>query len=155
MAPCAEDRKRAQENNLEESKNDQGQDNHCGSEPDSFYSDNVQSSTRRSTMLRGLKKPQIFLALIISLSVPILSSYLIYCDIAEDDRFDSEAQDENEDLDDVFMAPDCQNQLTFFGSIGSNALFPVFLPETNAIEQVSPFCSLSSCLEQKTLVLRC
>jgi hypothetical protein len=106
-------------------------------------------------MLRGLKKPQIFLALIISLSVPILSSYLIYCDIAEDDRFDSEAQYENEDLDDVFMAPDCQNQLTFFGSIGSNALFPVFLPETNAIEQVSPFCSLPSCLEQKTLVLRC
>jgi hypothetical protein len=45
--------------------------------------------------------------------------------------------------------------LTFFGSIGSNALFPVFLLETNAIEQVSPFWSLSSCLQQKTLVLRC
>jgi len=106
-------------------------------------------------MLRGLKKPQILLTLIISLSIPILSSYLIYCDIAEDDRFDPEAQYENEDLDDLFMVPDCQNQLTFSGSIGSNALFPVFLPETNAIEQVSLFCSVSSCLEQKPLVLRC
>ena len=106
-------------------------------------------------MLRGLKRPQILLALIISLSIPVLSSYLIYSDIAEDDRFDPEAQCENDDLDDLFMVPDCQNQLTFSGSIGSNVLFPVFLPETNAIEQVSPFCSLSSCLEQKILVLRC
>jgi len=111
-------------------------------------------------MFRGLKKPKILLALIIGLSVPILSSYLIYCDLAEDDRFDPEAQYENEDLDDLFMVPDCQNQLIFSGSIGSNAFgsnasFPVFLPEINAIEQVSPFCSLSSCLEQKTLVLRC
>jgi hypothetical protein len=106
-------------------------------------------------MLRGLKKPQILLALIISLSIPVLSSYLIYLDIAEDDRSDPEAQYENDDLDDLFMVPDCQNQLTFSGSIGSNALFPGFLPETNAVEQVSPFCSLSSCFEQKILVLRC
>jgi hypothetical protein len=106
-------------------------------------------------MLRGLKKPQIILVLIISLSFPMLSSYLLYCDLADDDPFSPEARYENDDLDDLFMAPDCQNQLTFFGSIGSNVLFPVFLPETNAIEQVSPFCSLSSCLEQKTLVLRC
>lgn len=106
-------------------------------------------------MLRGLKKPQILLTLIISLSVPILSGYLLYCDLADDDPFSPEAQYENEDLDDLFIVPDCQNQLTFFGSIGSNASFPVFLPETNAIEQVSPFCSLSSCLEQKPLVLRC
>jgi hypothetical protein len=106
-------------------------------------------------MLRGLKKPQILLALIISLSVPILSGYLLYCDLADDDPFSPEAQYENEDLDDLFMVPDCQNQLTSFGPIGSNAIFPVFLAETNAIEQMSSFCSLSSCLEQKTLVLRC
>jgi len=113
-------------------------------------------------MLRGLKKPQILLALIIALSIPILSSYLIYCDLAEDDRFDPEAPYEYDDLDEPFLVPDCQNQLTFSRSIGSNALFPVFLPETNAIEQVSPFCfvspcleSLSSGLEQKTPVLRC
>jgi len=112
-------------------------------------------------MLRGLKKPHILLALIISLSIPILSSYLIYCDIAEeDDRFDPEAQYEYDDLDEPFLVPDSQNQLTSFGSIGSNAFgsnasFPVFLPEINAIEQVSPFCSLWPCLEQKTPVLRC
>ena len=106
-------------------------------------------------MLRGLKKPRILLALIISLSIPILSGYLVYCDLADDDSFSSDAQYENEDLDDLYMVPDCQNQLTFSGSIGSNVLFPVFLPETNAIEQVPLFCSLSSCLEQETLVLRC
>ena len=106
-------------------------------------------------MFKRLKKPRILLALIISLSVPILSAYLIYCDIAEDDRFDPEAQYEYDDLDDLFKVPDCQNQLTISGSIGSNAVFPVFLPETYVIEQVSPFCPLPSCLEQKTLVLRC
>jgi len=106
-------------------------------------------------MLRGLKKPQILLALIISLSIPILSGYLLYCDIAEDDPFSPEAQCENDDLDDFFLVPDCGNQLTFFGSIGSSALFPIFLLETNTIEQVSSFYSLPSCLEQETLVLRC
>ena len=106
-------------------------------------------------MLRGLKKPQILLALIISLSIPILSGYLLYCDIAEDDPFSPEAQCENDDLDDLFMVPDCQNQLTFSGSIESTDLLPVFLPEINAIEQVPPFCPLPSCPEQKNLVLRC
>jgi len=111
-------------------------------------------------MFRRLKKPRFLLALIIALSVPILSSYLIYCDLAEDDRFDPEAQYEYDDLDEPFLVPDSKSQLTFFGSIGSNAFgsnasFPVFLQETNAIEQVSSFCFLRSCLEQKTLVLRC
>lgn len=103
-------------------------------------------------MLRGLKKPQIFLALLISLSIPILSGYFLYCDLADDDLSHPEAQYENEDLDDLFVSPDSQNQLTFFGS---NALFSVLLPETNATEQVTPFCSLLSCLEKETLVLRC
>jgi len=106
-------------------------------------------------MFRGLKKPRVLLALIISLSVPILSSYLIYCDIAEDDRFDPEAQYEYDDLDDFFIVPHSQNQLTFSGSIGLNVLFPLFVPEINVIERVSHFCSLPSCLEQKTLIMRC
>ena len=106
-------------------------------------------------MLRGLKKPQILLALIISLSIPILSGYLLYRDLADDDLFSPDSNYENEDIDDLFLIPDCRNQLKFFGSIGSNTLVPIFLPKTNAIEQVSPFCSLSSCLEQETLVLRC
>jgi hypothetical protein len=106
-------------------------------------------------MLRELKKPRILLALIICLSVPILSTYLLYCDIAEDDLSSSDATYENADLDDLFNLPDCQNQLDFFMSIGSTALFSVLLSETNAIEQLFPSCSLSSCLEQKTLVLRC
>jgi hypothetical protein len=106
-------------------------------------------------MVRGLKTTQILLALTICLSLPILSGYLLYCDLAKDDPFSPEAQYENDDLDDVFLAPDCQNQLTAFGPIGSNALLPVFLAETNATELVSPSCSLSPYLGQKNLVLRC
>jgi len=106
-------------------------------------------------MIRGLKIPQVLLALLICLSIPIFSGYLLYLDLAEDDPFSPEAQYESEDLDDLFMVPDSQNQWTFLGSIGSSALFPVFLAENNAIEQVPAFCSESSCFEQETLVLRC
>ncbi len=106
-------------------------------------------------MLRKLKRPRILLALIISLSVPVLSVYFLYCDRAYDDLFFPETTYENADIDDLFLLPDCQSQLTFFGSIGSNALFPLFLPETTAIEQVSPFVSLLCCLEQEPLILRC
>jgi hypothetical protein len=106
-------------------------------------------------MLRELKKPQIFLTLIISLSIPIFSGYLLYCDLADDDPFSPDAQYENADIDDLFLVSGCQNQVKFFGSIRLNALFRVFLPETNIIEQVTLFCSLSSYLEQKILVLRC
>ena len=117
--------------------------------------DNVKPWFRRWILLRGLKKPQILLALIIALSIPISSAYLIYCDIAVDDRFDPEVQYEYEELGDFFIVPHSQNQLTFSGSIESTDLLPVFLPEINAIEQVPPFCPLPSCPEQKNLVLRC
>jgi hypothetical protein len=106
-------------------------------------------------MLRGTKNPKILFALIISLSVPILSGYFLYYDLADDDPFSPDAQYENADMDDFFLVPDCQKEVKFSGSIESNALFPVFLLETNAIEQMSSFCSLLSCLEQKNLVLRC
>ena len=106
-------------------------------------------------MLKKLKKPLNLLALIISLSVPIYCACLLYCDIADDDLSSPDATYENADVDDLFVLPDCQNQLNPFGSIGSNVFFISFLPETNANEQVSFYCSLLSCLQQNTLVLRC
>jgi len=106
-------------------------------------------------MFRGFKKLQILLALIISLSIPILSGYLLCCDLADDDPFSTDAKYENADIDDSFLVPDCQTQLKFFGSSGSNALFPAFLPETHAIKRVFPSCFLSSCLGRETLILRC
>ena len=106
-------------------------------------------------MLGGIKYPKSLFALLICLFIPILSGYLLYCDLADDDPFSSDAQYENGDMDDLFSIPNCENQLKFSGSIESNALFPVSPLETNAIKQVSPFCSLSSCFEQKILVLRC
>jgi len=106
-------------------------------------------------MLRGLKKPRVLLALVISLCVPIFSAYLLHCDLAENDLSSSNATYENDDIDDLFILPVCQHQLDFSRLIGSTALFPAFLPEPNVIEQLSPFCSLSSHLEKKILVLRC
>jgi len=107
-------------------------------------------------MLRGLKKPKILLALIISLSIPILSGYLLYCDLADDVLFypfSPEEKFENPDLDDQYLLPDSQNNP--FGSIGSIPLFRVFFPETSVFEQLSVFSFPSSFLEQKPLVLRC
>ena len=107
-------------------------------------------------MLRGLKKPHILLAFIISLFAPIFSGYLHYCHLAEDNPFFTDAQYENADLDDLFLAlPDCQKQLQLFGSITSNILFRVFVAETYAAELATRFCSFLFCFEQETLVLRC
>lgn len=106
-------------------------------------------------MVKRLKKPLNLIALIIALSVPVFSGYLLYYDMADDDLSPPDATFENADIDDLFLLPDCQNQLTFFGLIESNLLLTVCLPETNVNEQVSPFCSLLSCLEQNTFVLRC
>ena len=110
---------------------------------------------RQGDMRTRLKNPRIFLALIISLSIPILSGYLLYCDLEDDDFLSPDAKYEIMDIDDAFLEPDCQNQLKFFASIGSNMLLPAPLPEANAIEKVSLFWSPSSCLEQKPLVLLC
>jgi hypothetical protein len=110
---------------------------------------------RQVDMLRVMKNPKSLFALIICLSVPILSVYFLYCDLADDGPLSSEEQYENADIDDFFSVPNCENQLEFSGSIESNALCPVFLLETNTVEQVSFLCSLTPCFEQKDLVLRC
>ncbi len=106
-------------------------------------------------MLRRLKKLQILLALIISLSIPIYSGFLLFCDLAEDDPFSTDAKYENADIDDSFLVSNFQNQLKSFGSIGPNVLSPVLLPEIKAIEQVTPLTPLLSCLIEETFVLRC
>jgi hypothetical protein len=108
-------------------------------------------------MVRRLKNPQIFLALIISVCIPIFLGYLSYCDLAEGDFFSPSAGFENADVDDIFLLPRSQNNLNLFGSIGSNALFfSVFFPEqTGVFEQPYLFSSQSSSLDKKTLVLRC
>ena len=106
-------------------------------------------------MLRGFKKPRILLALIISLSVPVLSGYLLYCDLADDNLFSPDLKFENSDVDDLFLSPDRQHNLKLFGSIGSNALFHVFFLETSVFKQLSLFSSQFSSLDQEKLVLRC
>ncbi len=106
-------------------------------------------------MLRKLKESSILIALIISLSIPILSVYYLYCDLAEDDLFVSHATYENDDIDDLFKLPDRQHQLDLPRLIGSAAFFPAFHPETNVIGQMFPCRFLSSYFEQETLVLRC
>ena len=106
-------------------------------------------------MLRRLKKPPILLALVISLSIPFLSGYLLYCDLSDDDSFSSDQQFENADIDDLFLLPDCQHHLKLFESIGSNILLNVYYPENSVFKEFSPFSCQSSSLVQKVLVLRC
>ncbi len=106
-------------------------------------------------MIRRLKKPHVLLALVISLSVPALSGYLLYCDLAEDDFYSPDLRFENADIDDLFLLPDCQHHLNLFESIGSNASLDVFFPEASVFKQLSPLSSQSSSRVQKTLVLRC
>ena len=100
-------------------------------------------------------KPQILLALVISLSIPVLSGYLLYCDLAEDDFLSPNLKFENTDIDDLFLLPDCPNYLKPFESIGSNVLLNVIFPETSVFEQLSPLSYQFSSLVQKSLVLRC
>ncbi len=106
-------------------------------------------------MLRRLKKPQILLALVISLSVPAFSGYLLYFDLAEDDSFSPDLKFENADIDDLFLLPDCQNHLKLFESIGSNALLDAVFPESSVFKQLSLLSYQSSSLVHKTPVLRC
>ncbi len=102
-------------------------------------------------MLKALKRTEILLAFIISLSVPALSGYLIYCDIALDDPFSNDLQYENDDIDDFFLIPKSEHQISF----GSNAIFVFSLLEISGFEQVFYFCPTSLCPQQKTIVLRC
>jgi hypothetical protein len=106
-------------------------------------------------MLRKLKRPAILFAFIISLSIPVLSSYLLYCDLADDDLFSPDLKFENPDLDDLFLASYYQNNLKLFGSIGLSALFHVFFLEASVFEPLSLFPSQASSFNQNTLVLRC
>jgi len=106
-------------------------------------------------MLKGLKWRQILIALIVTLSVPVLSSCLLYCDLAGGALFSADSKFENADIDDLFLLPDCHNHLKPVSSIGSNALLPGFFPQANAFKELSSFSPLSSSLNQKNLVLRC
>jgi hypothetical protein len=101
-------------------------------------------------MLKALKRAEILLAFIISLSVPALSGYLIYCDIAFDDPFSIDLQYENDDIDDFFLIPKYEHQF----SMGSIELVIFSLPEISGFEQVFFFCPTSLCTQQKTIVLR-
>jgi hypothetical protein len=115
-------------------------------------------STQKVDMFSGLKKSQFLLALIISFSVPVLTGYLLYCDLADDYLSSPDPKFENPDIDDLFLLPDCQNHLKLLGSIGSNALFALFhvvFPETNVSGQLCFISCQSSSLDQNTLVLRC
>ncbi len=101
-------------------------------------------------MLKASKSAKILLFFIISFSVPILSGYLIYCDIALDDPFSTELQYENDDMDDSFLIPKSEHHF----SVESNALVVFSLPVIQTVEQESPSWSLP-CRKENPPVLRC
>ena len=106
-------------------------------------------------MLRELKRPRILFALTISLSIPALSAYFLYCDLTDNDSFSPDQKFENPDIDDLFLLPDCQHHLKLFKSIGLDVLLDVFYPENSVFKELSPLSYQPSPLVQKTLVLRC
>jgi len=106
-------------------------------------------------MLTGLRSIRILLALVMSLSVPVLSGYFLYCNFANEDFSSPDQRFENPNLDDIFLLSNCQNHSDLFGSTKSNALFHVFLPEASAFVQLSVFSPQFSSFDQKNLVLRC
>ena len=91
----------------------------------------------------------------ISLSIPVLSGYLVYCDLADDDLSSPDLAFENPDVDDIFLLPDSQNHLKLFGLLEPNGFLHALFPETNFFEQLSLNSSHSSSFDQETLVLRC
>jgi hypothetical protein len=103
-------------------------------------------------MLRGLKIPRILLALIISLSFPVLSGYLLYCNLADDDLL-HDLQFENPDVDNPL--PNCHNNLKLFGSIGSNVLFHVVFLETCLSERLHVNSFQIFPRDLRTFILRC
>lgn len=105
-------------------------------------------------MLRRLKRQHLF-ALILSFSIPILSVYLLYCDVADNDLTSSHATYENDDVDDSVMVPDCQNQIDSLRLVASTGLFLLPLLEPGVIEQRPAFSFLPPLFEQTIVVLRC
>ena len=104
-------------------------------------------------MFRGLRIPQILLAVTICIFIPVFSSYLIYCDLADNDPSAEEL--ENPDLDEPFLVSDGQHLLNLFGTMESTALFPVFFPDVNPLEEPPSFSYQAFFLDQETVVLRC
>ena len=93
---------------------------------------------------------QISLVMVICAFTLIFPAYLRCSNLAGAKVLSTDLSFENPDQDDVFFGR--QNESKTFLSI----IFLIELPPgTNLLDQISRFCSLTSFLDQKTLILRC
>jgi len=93
---------------------------------------------------------QIFLVIVICTFTLEIPAYLRCSNLAGAKLLSTDLSFENPDQEDVFSGQ--QNQSKTSVSI----VFLIKLPPgTNLFDQISRFCSLTSFLDQKTLILRC
>ena len=93
---------------------------------------------------------QILLAVFISLSIPLFSAYLDYCDLAEADFFACDMSFENPDQDNLPTGPQNESEVVLSGAFSVTSSLNPDLPGQ------LPHYSLTTCpLDQKTFTLRC
>ena len=93
---------------------------------------------------------QISLVMVICAFTLVFPAYLRCSNLAGGKLISTDLSFENPDQEDVFFGQ--QNESQAFVSI----VFLIKLPlGTNLFDQISPFCFLTSFLDQKTLILRC
>jgi len=93
---------------------------------------------------------QILLALFISLSIPLFSAYLDYCDLTEAGFFPRDISIENSDEDNLSIDP--QNESEVFLSSAFSVTSTLSLDLLGEL----PHFSFTTCsLDQKTFTLRC
>ena len=93
---------------------------------------------------------QILLAVFISLSIPLFSAYLDYCDLAEADFFACDMSFENPDQDNLSIDP--QNESEVFLSSAFSVTSTLSL---DLLGQLPHFSFTTCSLDQKTFTLRC
>jgi len=97
------------------------------------------------------RKPiQILLVIVISSFTLVFPAYLLGTNLAGAKFLSTDLNFENPDQEDVFFGYQSESKVFF------SIVFLIKLsPGTNLFYQISPFCSLTSFLDQKTLILRC
>jgi hypothetical protein len=93
---------------------------------------------------------QIFLVILISLSIPLFSAYLDYYDLAEGDFLFCDIGFENPDQENLLI--DQQSESKVFISSAFSTMLP---PAIDFLEQFTHFSFPTCSLDQKTFILRC
>jgi len=104
----------------------------------------------RLGMKKRLRLTQFFLAILISIFIPLFSAFLDYYELADADFLSRNINFENPDQENLLI--DQHDEFKVFISCASPNRF---LPELELLEQFPLSPSATCSLDQKTFVLRC